>query len=179
MYAAEVTSMSTELEGLLDGYESGRLTRRELVLTLTTLLASRAASGQAAQPAVGAIRQLNHVTLFVEDVNRSVSFYQRLFGMPVLTPQEPGINLAAGGGFLGIYPAQGRPTGVNHVCFGLDNFDADATLERLQAQGLEANIRLRGDTKELYFNAPDNVRVQLQDVRYRGGVGPLGDRDPV
>ena len=41
-----------------------------------------------------------------------------------------------------------------------------------------ARIRLRGDTKELYFNAPDNVRVQLQDVRYRGGVGPLGDRDP-
>ena len=39
-------------------------------------------------------------------------------------------------------------------------------------------IRLRGDTKELYVDAPDNVRIQLQDVRYRGGVGPLGDRDP-
>lgn len=25
----------------------------------------------------------------------------------------------------------------------------------------------------------DGLRVQLQDVRYRGGVGPLGDRNPV
>jgi hypothetical protein len=66
--------------------------------------------------------------------------------MPVLTPQDPGINLAAGNGFLGIYPAQGRPTGINHVCFGLENFDADATLKKLLAQGLDANIRPRGDS---------------------------------
>ncbi len=170
--------MSTNLETLLSSYEKGRLTRRELLLALATLVASSAPSAQVAEPAVGAVKQLNHVTLYVEDVNRSVSFYQRLFGMPVLTPQDPGINLAAGGSFLGIYPAQGRPTGVNHVCFGLENFDADVTLKKLVAQGLNANIRLRGDTKELVFAAPDNVRVQLQDVRYRGGVGPLGDRDP-
>ena len=170
--------MSTELETLLSGYDSGRLTRRELLGALAALVSGAAPSAQVVEPLVGAIKQLNHVTLFVEDVTTSVSFYQRLFGMPVLTPQDPGINLAAGNGFLGVYPAQGRPTGVNHVCFGLESFDADATLKKLLAQGLEANIRLRGDTKELYFNAPDDVRVQLQDVRYRGGVGPLGDRDP-
>lgn len=33
-------------------------------------------------------------------------------------------------------------------------------------------------TKELYFTDANNVRVQLQDVRYRGGIGPLGDRRP-
>ena len=100
--------------------------------------------------------------------------------MPVLTPQDPGINLTAGTGFLGIYPADGRPTGINHVCLGLENFDADTTLKKLVDRGLEANIRLRGDTKELYFNAPDNIRVQLQDVRYRGWrwIRSQGDRDP-
>jgi hypothetical protein len=25
---------------------------------------------------------------------------------------------------------------------------------------------------------PDGISVQLQDVKYKGGVGPLGDRDP-
>jgi catechol 2,3-dioxygenase-like lactoylglutathione lyase family enzyme len=121
---------------------------------------------------------LNHVTVFVQDVQKSVDFYQRLFGMPLLTVQDPGINLKAGSGFFGIYPAQGRPPGINHVCFGLEQFDADAVLKRLNDAGVNASIRLRGDTKELYFTDADNVRVQLQDVRYKGGVGPLGDRDP-
>lgn len=32
--------------------------------------------------------------------------------------------------------------------------------------------------RELYFTDPDNIHVQLQDIRYRDGAGPLGDRDP-
>jgi hypothetical protein len=51
-------------------------------------------------------------------------------------------------------------------------------LKKLTDRGLKGAIRLRGDTKELYFSDPDGIRVQLQDVSYRGGVGPLGDRDP-
>ena len=46
------------------------------------------------------------------------------------------------------------------------------------ACALNGNIRLRGDTKELMFTDPDNIRVQLQDVSYTGGVGPLGNRYP-
>ena len=99
--------------------------------------------------------QLNHVTLFVQDVQKSVAFYQSLFGMPVLTPQGPGINLKAGSGLLGIYPAQGGAVGINHTCLGLDKFDADVTLTRLRDRGLDANVRLRGDTKELYFTNPN------------------------
>jgi catechol 2,3-dioxygenase-like lactoylglutathione lyase family enzyme len=170
--------MSVDLDSLLRRYETGTLSRRELLAVLAAVVAAQPATAQTAEPSIGRVTQLNHVTIFVEDVQRSVAFYQRLFGMPVLTPQDPGINLTAGGGFFGIYPAQGRPTGINHVCLGLENFDADATLTKLRGQDLDASIRLRGDTKELYFNAPDNVRIQLQDVRYRGGVGPLGDRDP-
>ena len=134
---------------------------------------------KAAEPAVGTATQLNHVTVFVQNVQRSVEFYQRLFGMPVLTSQEPGVNLRVGSGFLGIYPAQDSALGINHVCLGLENFDADAVLAKLGDAGVTGSIRLRrGDTKELYFTDNDNVRVQLQDARYRGGVGPLGDRDP-
>jgi catechol 2,3-dioxygenase-like lactoylglutathione lyase family enzyme len=169
--------MSTELEQLLHRYEQGQIGRRELLGALAAMVLAGPAMA-ADQPAIGAVKQLNHVTLFVQDVQKSVTFYQSLFGMPVLTPQEPGINLKAGGSFLGIYPAQGQPVGINHVCFGIERFDPDAVLKKLTDRGLQANMRLRGDTKELYFTAPDNVRVQLQDVRYRGGVGLLGDRDP-
>jgi catechol 2,3-dioxygenase-like lactoylglutathione lyase family enzyme len=111
-------------------------------------------------------------------MQRSKQFYQDLFGMPLLTPQDPGVNLKAGAGFLGIYPGQPGTTGINHVCFGLENFDADTVLKKLAGKGVRASIRLRGDTKELYFTDPDNIRVQLQDVSYIGGVGPLGNRSP-
>lgn len=168
--------MNPRLDALISKYESGVITRRDLLGALTALVASQR-TVTAAEPLIGPVRQLNHVTIFVENVHRSVAFYQNLFGMPVLTPQDPGINLAAGSSFVGVYPGQGRP-GINHMCLGLDNFDADATLKKLTDQGVAASIRLRGDTKELYFTDPDNIRVQLQDVRYRGGVGPLGDRDP-
>jgi hypothetical protein len=108
-----------------------------------------------------------------------VQFYRELLGMQVLTQQSPGVNLSAGNGFVGIYPAQPAASGsINHFCLGLKNFDADAALKRLTDRGLKANIRLRGDTKELYFDDPDNVRVQLQDTSYKGGVGVLGDKDP-
>jgi len=166
-----------ELELLLNRYEKGQMSRRELLGALSAI-ALAAPAAAADQPAIGTAEQLNHVTLFVQDVQKSVAFYQDLFGMPVLTPQAPGVNLKAGSSFLGIYPAQGGAVGINHVCLGLEKFDADVTLTRLQDRGLDANVRLRGDTKELYFTDPDKIRVQLQDVRYRGGVGPLGDRDP-
>ena len=81
--------MGAVLESLLNRYETGRMTRRELLGALAAFAASGPASAQGLQPAIGPVKQLNHVTLFVEDVRKSVGFYQDLFGMPVLTPQIP------------------------------------------------------------------------------------------
>ena len=123
---------------------------------------------------------MNHVTVFVPNVQKSVDFYQDLFGMAILTRQDAGINLSTGSAFYGIYPAPAGATSgsVHHVCFGMENFDADAILKQLTDRGIKANIRLRGETKELYFTDPDGIRVQLQDVKYIGGTGVLGDRPP-
>jgi catechol 2,3-dioxygenase-like lactoylglutathione lyase family enzyme len=171
------------LDDLLQQYESGSVSRRELLAALALLVAAPSvapAATQGAPKAIGAVKSMNHVSVFVPNVQKSVEFYQGLFGMPVLTRQDPGINLSTGSGFLGIYPAQaGATTGsINHICFGMENFDADAVLKQLSERGIKGNIRLRGDTKELYFTDPDGIRVQLQDVKYKGGTGPLGDRDP-
>jgi catechol 2,3-dioxygenase-like lactoylglutathione lyase family enzyme len=167
--------MHDNVDGLLSQYESGNLSRRQFLTAMTALLATPAAVS-AAEP-IGTIQQLNHVTVFVRDVPKSVRFYQELLGLSVLTEQSPGINLQAGTGFVGIYPAPAStPPSVNHFCLGMKNFNADAVLKQLTDRGVQANIRMRGETKELYFNDPDNIRVQLQDVKYKGGGGVLGDR---
>jgi catechol 2,3-dioxygenase-like lactoylglutathione lyase family enzyme len=170
--------MHEQLDGLLTQYEQGRITRREMLLGMTVLAAAPAAMS-AAQSPIGTVTSLNHVTVFVPDVQKSVRFYQDLLGLKVLTKQDAGINLAAGSGFLGIYPARGAATGsINHVCFGMENFDAQEVSKRLAERGVKANIRMRGETPELYFDDVDGIRVQLQDQKYKGGVGVLGDRDP-
>ena len=76
------------------------------------------------------------------------------------------INLSTGQGFYGIYPRARRH---NHWIdqsrlLRPENFDADAVLKQLTERGIKGNIRLRGDTKELYFTDADGIRVQLQDV---------------
>jgi catechol 2,3-dioxygenase-like lactoylglutathione lyase family enzyme len=172
-----------DLNSLLSQYESGSLSRRELLGALAVMMAAPAAVDAATQGAttpVGAVKSMNHISIFVPDVKKAVAFYQGLFGMPILTPQDPGINLSAGSSFLGIYPAGANANGgsINHLCFGMENFDADAVLKQLTDRGIKASIRLRGDTKELYFTDPDGIRVQLQDVRYIGGTGVLGDKKP-
>ena len=170
------------LGALLDRYERGEMSRRDLLGALATLIASSPAHGAAAAVPIGPVKQLNHVSIFVPDVKKSAEWYQSVFGMPVLTPQEPGVNLSAGAGFLGIYPAPNAQSGqkgsINHLCLAVENFDADKVLTTLTDSGITARIRQRGDTKELYLTDPDGVSVQLQDTSYIGGTGPLGNKKP-
>ena len=169
--------MSQQLDQLLHQYENGGLSRRELLGALALLVA---ATSPAAAAPVGKVASFNHVSVFVPDVQKSVAFYQDLFGLAILTRQDPGINLNCGAGFLGIYPLPANATAsrIDHLCLGIENFDADAVLKQLTDRGVKGNIRLRGDTKELYFTDPDGIRVQLQDVKYIGGTGVLGDKPP-
>lgn len=173
--------MTAGFDRLLGRYESGQISRRELLTALTAIVvAAPAGESAAAAPAVGPVKQMNHVSIFVPDVQKARQFYQDVFGLPLLTNQDPGVNLSTGNGFLGIYPAQGGATrgSINHMCFGVENFDADSVLKTLTDRGLQARIRQRGDTKELYLTDPDGISVQLQDTKYVGGTGLLGDRKP-
>ncbi len=128
--------MSLGLDHLLTQYETGGLSRRELLAALATLVA--AAPVESAAAPVGAVRHMNHVSVFVPDVKKSAAFYQDLLGLPLLTRQDPGINLNAGVGFLGIYPAPAGTTAgsINHFCFGMDNFR-----RRHRAQGADRSRR--------------------------------------
>jgi hypothetical protein len=94
--------------------------------------------------------------------------------------------------------------GINHACFTVENFEPNRVMGILQENGLEAieygipalikpmtcRVRLRQHgnngggptsplgTPELYFNDPDNITMQIQDVKYCGGSGALGQICP-
>lgn len=153
------------IDSLVSAFESGRLTRRQLVQGLAALVGAASTSEAAAQaPSIPAL-SLNHVSLAVADPEASKQFFQKTFGMPVVSTQGTGINLALGTSFLGLYkmPNPGR---VDHVCFGVDNYDVHAMAAKLEAQGIKATIRK--DKPEVYFTDPDGIRFQLENKDYRG-----------
>jgi catechol 2,3-dioxygenase-like lactoylglutathione lyase family enzyme len=166
--------MNQAVDTLLGQYELGRVSRRELVAMLAALAAAPLPA--LAQAPVLKAATLNHVSLIVSNLERSVAFYQGVFGLPVKSRQTGGVNLAVGDAFLGVYQggASAR-TAINHVCFGIERFDAQRTVQALTAAGLKAEARERDGVAQVYTADPDNLRVQLQDVSFCGGTGPLGN----
>jgi catechol 2,3-dioxygenase-like lactoylglutathione lyase family enzyme len=166
--------MHEAVDSLLGRYEAGRMSRRELVAVLGALAA--APSAVRAQTPALAPATLNHASLIVSDLDRSVAFYQRTFGLPVKSTQQGGVNLAVGDAFLGIYQGgQNAMPHINHFCFGIRGFDAARTVAALEEQGLRAESRERDGVTQVYTADPDNLRIQLQDVSFCGGTGALGN----
>jgi glyoxylase I family protein len=179
--------MLNAIEELLSNYEGGHITRRNLVASLSALAITPSASfAQRESPPIR-VRTLNHVSISVADVERSVDFYQRLFGLSVKSREgTPGNPVAGGGGqvvnlgpgpgpeFIGIYHAD--KADIGHFCLGVENFNADQTLRALTDRGVKARIRTRGESKEIFLTDPDNILVQLTDTSYCGGSGPFGNK---
>jgi lactoylglutathione lyase len=163
------------IDTLVGEFESRKLSRRELVASLTALVAgAQAVSAQTAQPSQAAQgRTLNHVSLAVADVERSADFYSRLLGLKVVSrPGNGGINLGLGTSFLGVYKLA-NPGSVNHFCIGVDEFDPDAIATRLRGMGLQATVDRNPNNRtsggdQLYFTDPDGTRVQLGANGYQG-----------
>jgi catechol 2,3-dioxygenase-like lactoylglutathione lyase family enzyme len=150
------------------------MSRRDLVAILTAFAVAPLPA--TAQPAALQAATLNHASLIVSNMDRSVEFYQRAFGLSVKSTQQGGVNLAVGDAFLGIYQGgQNATPHINHICFGIRDFDPAATAAALEGQGLPAESRTRDGVTQVYTADPDNLRIQLQDVSFCGGVGPLGN----
>jgi catechol 2,3-dioxygenase-like lactoylglutathione lyase family enzyme len=89
-----------------------------------------------------------------------------------------------------------RPATINHACMNLDGFKPDEILKTLETVGIKPREGAQGPvgpmrhyvsmrmenrggapegTPELYFTDLDGLLMQLQDTKYCGGSGYLGD----
>src|SRR3954469_20722872 len=115
---------------------TAKLSRRDVLLSLPALAASARVFAQPPSPI--RVTGINHVTLSVSDVKRSVDFYQGLFGMPVISRQGMTANLQIGDGpqFLGGSAAGASAPNINHLCLGVDDFNVDRITTVLGQHGI-------------------------------------------
>ncbi|HEV3140203.1 MAG TPA: VOC family protein [Vicinamibacterales bacterium] len=170
------------------------LYRRGFIVSLPALAFAPRAMSPAAQTPKPQIttRGINHVNLTVSDLKRSVDFYQGLFGMPVHARSgTTGVQLGVGSGplhlALSVDEAGARP-GIDHFCLSVDGFNVDRIIRTLAEHGvtksdqrgaMKVQVTMRGaDTPQVYVGDPDGIVLQLQDVSYCAGTGPLGSKCP-
>src|SRR5262249_6785113 len=125
-----------------------RISRRQMLASLPGLAMAPRAFLQAPNSSIRALG-INHVTLSVSDVKRSVDFYQGLFGMPVMSRQGANgvVNLRIGNGpqFLGLSPADTNAPNINHLCLAVAEFNVDRLKNILMQHGIiDVRVRMRG-----------------------------------
>ena len=140
---------------------------------------------------VNAVR-LNHAVLYVSDLEQSISFYSRAFGMTVMA-REPRANAAflrlprSGNhhdlGLFGVGAQPPRPRGglgLYHLAWQVDTIDeleqARLTLAELDAYTGESS---HGATKSIYGKDPDGNEFEVMWMLPRAEWGAFADAAPV
>ena len=150
--------MLNQISNLVGHYETGQLSRRDLILGLAALAAAPQASAQSSSSFKGA--EMNHIAINVPDVQRSRDFYQGLLDLPILDESATTCFLGLGeDNFLSIF--QGN-TGLDHYCMGIVDYEVGRVTEELRRLGL--NPRQPAGTDRVYFHDPDGIEVQLSAV---------------
>lgn len=153
--------MERIIASLVSGYDSGALSRRELIQAIGVLAAGQGSSASD----VLKVASINHVSLQVSDLQRSAAFYRRVFGLTEAGSDAAAVRLASGRCHISL--RHGDPVGlIDHFAFGVDRFDQPAVALELKRRGAEGR-----EAEQFGFHVldPDGVHVQIaeNDARHR------------
>jgi catechol 2,3-dioxygenase-like lactoylglutathione lyase family enzyme len=147
--------MEQLINTLINRYEKGTLSRRELVGTLALL---SIAGGTAAAELENV--SLNHVSIVVANLQRSVDFYRKTFSLPIQTEDRANklVQLKLGRSHISIHERAGATGAVDHFAIGVDRFNRETVTAELARRGATARD---GDGAGLHVVDPDGVLVQV------------------
>ena len=152
--------MERIISNLLSRFERGLLTRRELVQGLTTI----AASGSAASTALGQETgfkgvKIDHVSIQVSDLPRSVAFYQKMFGLTIVSEDKPNEIVRLGADKVLVSLHHKSPTGlVDHFAIGVEKFNREAVTRELKDRGANPENNLDAG---FHIKDPEGISVQI------------------
>lgn len=153
---------------LLQNFEEGRMTRRQLIQSLA--LAAGAASAATATPTLAADSTvakavyLNHVGYQVADYAKSRDWYADLFGMKVVSDDRKArASLAVGESLVILHTRQSANTPViDHICFTIADWDKDKTVRgAVEAELKRRGLEVQSSERSFDIKDPDGFRVQI------------------
>jgi catechol 2,3-dioxygenase-like lactoylglutathione lyase family enzyme len=158
--------METLVSGLLSEFENGRMSRRDLVRTLTVSVATATGvSAQAAAPAsTFKAMSVNHISYGVADYAKSRDFYADLLGMPVHKDNGKQCILSFGpdaSPSLLVLRKTRQPDNkpyVDHIAYAIANWDKEKVKAELDRRGLSP----REDNNSWHVKDPDGFDIQIE-----------------
>src|SRR6266850_6698315 len=152
--------MEAIISNLLKRFETGALTRRELIQGLAMLTAASATGSAAAlqNPGLKAAK-IDHISIQVTDLPRAIAFYQKMFGLSVVSEDKANEIVRLGTTKALVSLHHKSPTGlVDHFAIGVEKFNKEIVTRELRARGAnpEENIDAGFHIKD-----PEGIGVQI------------------
>jgi catechol 2,3-dioxygenase-like lactoylglutathione lyase family enzyme len=151
--------MEAIISDLLNRFEKGALTRRGLIQGLAMLTA---AGGSQAQVPGGALKaaKIDHMSIQVSDLPRSIAFYQKIFGLTTVSEDKPNEIVRMGMGTKALVSLHHKsPTGlVDHFAIGVENYNKDAVTRELKTRGVTPEDNLDAG---FHIIDPEGISVQI------------------
>ncbi len=148
--------MEAIISDLLNRFEKGALSRRGLIQGLAMLTA---AGAQAQETAIKPAK-IDHVSIQVTDLPRSIAFYQKIFGFVVVSEDKPNeiVRLGPAGKVL-VSLHHKSPTGlVDHYAIEVEKFNKEAVTRELKERGVTPEENLDAG---FHIKDPEGMRVQI------------------
>jgi catechol 2,3-dioxygenase-like lactoylglutathione lyase family enzyme len=164
--------MEHVINRLLQDFEQGKMTRRQLIKSLA--VTATAAAGVGTGTAEGAVAAnavyINHVSMQVADYRRTRDFYAGLFGMSVSEDNgKTQCRLTFGSNILIPRNASSRPDGrlgVDHIAYSLENWDTDKSVRtKVEAELKSRGLEIRATDNSFHVKDPDGLEVQMGGKR--------------
>ena len=152
--------MEAMISGLVNRFEEGKISRRALIQSLAMLAAAGSAAAGARQDTPFKSTRIDHISIQVTDLPRSIAFYQKIFGLSILGEDKPNEIVRLGMGTKALVSLHHKsPTGlVDHFAIGVENFNKDAVTRELKARGVTPEDNLDAG---FHIIDPEGISVQI------------------
>jgi glyoxylase I family protein len=151
--------MSSVIDDIVEHFDQGTLSRRQLVQGLTALAAASSALPAAAQTMPFSSTRIDHISVQVTDMARSIDFYQKIFGLKILGEDKENEIVRMGVTRIIVSLHRKPPVGiVDHFAIAIDGFDREAVTAELAKHGLTAEQNL---DYGFYVRDPEGIPVQI------------------
>jgi catechol 2,3-dioxygenase-like lactoylglutathione lyase family enzyme len=150
---------------LLQDFEQGKMTRRQLIQSLALAATASASAAAASDTKVAQAVYINHISYQVADYTKTRDFYADLFGMNVSKDDGKQCRLSVGDSLIIARNASSRPSDtarVDHIAYTIANWDTDKKVrDAVGAELKRRGLEVRDTPGSFHIKDPDGFDVQM------------------